>query len=286
MEEPFAQRFPGIEVRWTADRAAGTKLITEHRARRYAVDLFHFSLGGMLPVDRRRILDTNDWALWGAGPDDVLLDGKVGATHNRVYAVVYNDELVEADDLPATWEGFLEPAWRGKLVASQFLLPRLLGFLALDWGEARAADYARALIDRQRTLITRAPREGILQRGERLVAVGEFVGSALYWKSIGIPTHWAATELMPASQFGVATLVRAPHPNAAKLLAGWMTTDEAKAARERLMFSADVRPGSPSPIGAMLRASGGRIVFEDLGNMNERAAFYEQLAAIVTGQAR
>ena len=135
-------------------------------------------------------------------------------------------------------------------------------------------------------LITRAPREGILQRGERLVAIGEFVGSALYWRSLGIPTRWSATELMPATQFGVAMLAQPPHPNAARLLAGWMMTDEAKSARERLMFSADVRPGSGSPIGAMVRADGGLIVFEDLANMNERAGLYERLAAIVTGLAR
>ena len=286
IQEPFGKRFPGIEVKWTADRSAATKLITEYRASRFAVDLFHFSLGGMLPVDRRRVLGTNDWTIWGNGPEDVLLDGKVGLTHNLVYAVVYNEELVSADDLPTTWAGYLEPRWQGKLVASQFLLPRLLGFLALEWGEAKAADYARTLIDKQRTLITRAPREGILQRGERLVAVGEFVGSAMYWKSLGMPMHWAATELMPATQFGVATLVRAPHPHAAQLLAGWMTTDEAKITRERLMFSADVRPGSGSEIGALLSTKRGRIVFENLGNMTDRAALYERLSAIVTGQVR
>ena len=60
IQEPFGKRFPGIEVKWTADRSAATKLITEYRAGRFAVDLFHFPLGGMLPVDRRCVLATND----------------------------------------------------------------------------------------------------------------------------------------------------------------------------------------------------------------------------------
>ena len=89
IQEPFGKRFPGIEVKWTADRSAATKLITEYRAGRFAVDLFHFPLGGMLPVDRRCVLATNDWTIWSNGPEDVLLDGKVGVTHNLVYAVVY-----------------------------------------------------------------------------------------------------------------------------------------------------------------------------------------------------
>jgi len=89
IQEPFGKRFPGIEVKWTADRSAATRLITEYRAGRFAVDLFHFPLGGMLPVDRRCVLATNDWTIWSNGPEDVLLDGKVGVTHNLVYAVVY-----------------------------------------------------------------------------------------------------------------------------------------------------------------------------------------------------
>ena len=89
IQEPFGKRFPGIEVKWTADRSAATKLITEYRAGRFAVDLFHFPLGGMLPVDRRCVLATNDSTIWSNGPEDVLLDGKVGVTHNLVYAVVY-----------------------------------------------------------------------------------------------------------------------------------------------------------------------------------------------------
>ena len=37
IQEPFGKRFPGIEVKWTADRSAATKLITEYRAGRFAV---------------------------------------------------------------------------------------------------------------------------------------------------------------------------------------------------------------------------------------------------------
>jgi MFS family permease len=42
-----------------------------------------------------------------------------------------------------------------------------------------------------------------------------------------------AARSMPVAQFGAAPIVRAPHPNAARLLAGWLATNEAKAARER-----------------------------------------------------
>jgi ABC-type Fe3+ transport system substrate-binding protein len=283
----FARRFPGIRVTWSADRAANTKVVTEHRAGRYAVDVFTFSLGGILPLAERRMLGENDWRLWTTDSPSVLLDGTAAPLYNLVYSVAYNDALVKPADLPRSWDDLLAPRWKGKLVASQFLLPRLLGFLALEWGEARAAAFARALVDQQDTLITRAPREVILQRGERLVAVGEFVSAAMYWKaSLGLPIGWAPMPLMPAAQFVVAAMGRAPHPNAARLLAGWMITDEAKAARERLRFDADVRLGAKTNLAARLAAEGGRILYEDVPNMKARAAHYEALSAIVAGRVR
>ena len=282
----FGKRFPGIQVKWAADRAANTKIVTEHRAGRHAVDVFTFSLGGTLPLADRKMLGTNDWTIWSGDSRSALLGGTVAPLYNLVYSVVYNDTLVKPAELPKTWDDLLAPRWKGKLVASQFLLPRLLGFLALEWGPAKATEYARALVDRQDTLITRAPREVILQRGERLIAVGEFVSASLYWKSLGMPIGWVPMPIMPAAQFGVSTLASAPHPNAAKLLAGWMITPEAKAARERLRFDADVRPGAKTNLAARLFSSGGRIVYEDVENMKARAAHYEAMSAIVAGRAR
>jgi hypothetical protein len=92
--------------------------------------------------------------------------------------------------------------------------------------------------------------------------------------------------LMPAAQFGASVLARAPHPHAARLLAGWLATPEAKLARERLRFDADVRPGSSSTLAATLARAGGRLVIEDVTNMKARAASYERLSAIVTARVR
>jgi iron(III) transport system substrate-binding protein len=284
--EEFAKRFPGIRVTGSADRAANTKAITEHRAGRYAVDVLTFSLGGLMPLADRRMLGTNDWSTWNNDARSVWLDGSVAALYNLVYTIVFNERLVNRATLPKTWEDLLAPQWKGKLVASQFLLPRLLGFFALEWGEAKTIAYAKALLDQQQTLITRAPREVILQRGERLIGVGEFVSASLYWKSLGMTIGWAPMPTMPAAQFGVSVLARAPHPHAARLLAGWLTTDDAKAVRERLRFDADVRPGARTPLATLLTSSGARILYEDVPNMKARATHYEAMSALVSGRSR
>jgi iron(III) transport system substrate-binding protein len=281
----FGKRFPGIRVTWSADRAANTRIITEQRAGRYAVDVLTFSLGGVLPLAERKLLGANEWAAWGVNPQSVVLDGTAASIYHLVYTIVYNEKLVNAADLPRTWDDLLAPRWKGKLVASQFLLPRLLGFLALEWGEAKTAAYARALIEQQDTLITRAPREVILQRGERLVGVGEFVSASLYWKhSLGMPIGWAPMPTMAAAQFVVSPLARAPHPNAAKLLAGWLATAEAKAARERLRFDADLTPGAATKLAGQIAATKSKILYEDVTNMKARATLYEAMSGIVSGR--
>jgi iron(III) transport system substrate-binding protein len=282
----FGKRFPGIRVTWSADRAANTKIITEQRAGRHAVDVLTFSLGGFLPVADRRLLGAMDWSMWKIERNDVLLNGSAAALYNLVYTVVYNERLVKPDELPRTWEDLLSPRWKGKLVASQFLLPRLLGFLALEWGEEQTIAYARALIEQQDTLITRAPREVILQRGERLIGVGEFVSASLYWKkSLGMSIGWAPMPIMGAAQFVVAPLATAPHPQAAKLLAGWLASAEAKVLRERLRHDADIRSGATELAGQFATARA-KIIFETASNMKARAAHYEAMSAIVSGRVR
>jgi iron(III) transport system substrate-binding protein len=283
----FGKRFPGIRVTWSADRAANTKVITEQRARRHAVDVLTFSLGGLLPLAERRMLAAMDWSMWNVEPQSVFLDGTAAALYNLVYTIVYNESLVKADELPKTWEDLLAPRWKGKLVASQFLLPRLLGFLTLAWGEEKTIAYARALIEQQDTLITRAPREVILQRGERLIGVGEFVSASLHWKkTLGMPIGWAPMPIMAAVQFVVAPLATAPHPHAAKLLAGWLVSSEAKVLRERLRYDADIRPGAKTELGERLAATRANIILETVANMKVRAAHYEKMSAIVSGRVR
>lgn len=286
LQAEFGKRFPGIQVKWTEDLSAPTKVVAEYRAGRHAVDVFVFSLGGLVPLAERNILGPNDWALFGSPPANVFFNGNAAATHNLVFTFVYNADLVKDADLPKRWEDLLDPRWKGKLVASEFLLPRLLGFLALEWGEEKTAEFARGLRDRANILVTRAPIDAFLKSGERVATVGNLVSNAFIWKSKGVPTGWVPLSPTGAVQFAVSPLAKAPHPNAAKLLAGWMTTDEAKEARERLRFDADVRPGARTKMAAELRSRDVKLIYEDVSTMKQRADFYGKLAPIVTGQVR
>jgi len=285
ISDEFAKPFPGIKVSWTADLSAPTRIIAEARAGRNAVDVNINTLGGILPIVERDLLGENDWAAFNILPTNVFFNGRTAATHNPVYGTVHNVTLVQKAELPRTWEDLLDPKWKGRLVTSQFLFPRMLGFLAMEWGEEKTTEFAKKLLADNDVLVTRAPRESLLRTGERHMSIAEFVSGGDFWKSEGLPVEGHYVAAYPAVQFVSARLKGAPHPNAAALLAGWLATDDAKALREKLRFDSDLREGSKSAVYADLKKRGGKLLVEDPSNMAIREEAYKKLSQLVSGRA-
>jgi len=280
----FGKRFPGIEVQFTADLQGATKIIAEARAGRHSVDVWSFAIGGMIEVQKRDLLANEDWARYGIDERNVFFNGQAAATHNFIYASLYAKQYVKAADLPKTWNDFLDPKWKGKLVAQSFLLPRMMGFFALAWSPERAEQWGRALIDDQKTLIVNTPSESYLKSGERVMAVGESISLAYQYQADGVDVGYLTLDLVPAGQFVTTVLKDAPHPNAALLLAAWLASDEGRALYETLIHEADIRPGSKSPLAKEIAATGAKTILEDVNTMELRAKYYEGYAKLVRGQ--
>jgi ABC-type Fe3+ transport system substrate-binding protein len=286
IQPALAKNYPGITVRWNADVRSPPKIIAEARAGKTSLDVLVFSLGGMLPIQQRELLGTTDWKAFGVSGPAVFFGGQAGATHNIVYSVAHNTKLVKASDLPKTWQGFLDDKWTGKLMATPFLLPRLAGFLAMEWGEDKTADWLRVLINDRKVMITDAPQESILGPGERTVSITTFANTVSTLARDGVPVDWAVMEIVPAVQFAAAPFKNAPHPDAARFVAGWLASDEASAAREAANFASSVLPGATSKIAKDIAAAKGRVIVEAPDNMAVREDFYKKLSPIVTGQKK
>ena len=286
IQPALAKRFPGIKVKYNADLRSAPKIIAESRAGKTSLDVFVFSLGGVLAVQRRKLLGTTNWAAFGTKEKDTYFGGQAGATHNIIYSVMYNKNLVKAADLPGSWAEFTDTKWKDKLVASPFLLPRLTGFLAMEWGEERSSNWLRDLIGKNNIMITNAPRQGILSSGERPISITDFASVSQRLARGGAPTQYKMLDIIPAVQFCATPMKGAPHPNASKFVSAWLTTPEASAAREAFNFAASIGPGADTARAKEVNSLSGKVIVERPQNMKVRAGFYKKLSPIVTGRKK
>ena len=187
---------------------------------------------------------------------------------------------------PRQWLDILDERYQGKGTSSTFLLPRLIGGLGLAWGEDKALDFARGLRDRSDILLTRAPRESLLQSGERVYAFGEIDSLIRAVAAEGLPVSQVVPQPVVVGQFGVTIMKNAPHPNAGRLLAGFLASPEGKAARLAATSQADYGPTSDNPLAKELHSGKLQVVWDTPDNMAAREALFGRAAAILTGQAR
>jgi len=282
----FGKVFSGIEVDVLGDNDIAVKAIAEARAGRHQVDVYQNSLTGTLPVVQRDLLTVVDWSPFAIDPRNITFDGKMAMTSNIVYTVAYNNKLVKDADTPKNWIEILDERYKSKGTSSTFLLPRLVGGLSLVWGEDKALQFARDIVAKMNLLLTRAPRESLLQSGERLYAFGEIDSLIRTVAAEGLPVSQVVPEPVVVGQFGVTIMKNAPRPNAARLLAGFLASPEGKAARLKATSQADYGPTSDNELAKLLHSGKLQVAWDRPDNMAQREALFGRAAAILTGQAR
>ncbi len=282
----FAKAFPGIEVRFVGDNDVATKAITEARSGRSELDVMWNSVTATAPLVQRDMPASMDWAPFGLPAEETGFSGKMGFSNKVAYAVAFTKDGVTPDDLPKKWDDVLADKYKGKMVASLFLLPRLLGGLSLSWGMDRTVQFARDLTDKTGLMLTKAPRESLIQSGERQLAYGEIDTGFRRQIKDGKPFAITLPEPVILVQFGVTVMAKAPHPNAARLLAGWLTTPESRKARAEATGQVDYEKTSTDPFAQSLYSGARQAVFDLPTNMAQREEAIKKLGPIIAGQAR
>jgi iron(III) transport system substrate-binding protein len=280
----FNAMFPGIEVQFLGDNDIATKAIAEARAGRHQIDVFWSSLTAIMPVMQRDLIGVTDWAPFGISKASTGYDGKMAFTSNIAYAFAYNSERVKKEDLIKDWSEATNPKYKGKMAASLFLLPRMIGGLSLAWGKDKAAQFARDLMANSDLLLTRAPRDPMIQSGERLYGLGEVDSLVRQWTRSGMKIDHVIPQPVVLGQFGSTVMAKAPHPNAAKLLAGFMATPEGKKAKETATSQTDYGPTGTSELAKLIHSGKVQVVFDSLENMNQREAAIREFGPIIAGQ--
>ncbi|MBI4319948.1 MAG: extracellular solute-binding protein [Chloroflexi bacterium] len=229
--DTFKKRFPQVNLKIldvSATRAA-PRIISEVAAKAVTIDVHRGSVGALMPLLERGLLEPTDWTgVSVADPKAVLLEGRAIKIEDIPWIVFYNDKLVSPNDIPKSWEDLLAPKWTGKIAF------RLGGpFMAawpLAWGEKGALEYVNKLANQK--LIPFTDSSLLIDkvvRGEASVGMG-IASGVLGERARGAPLAIAPVSPQTTMVSVASVLKGAPHPNAARLLMAWLATKEAKEA--------------------------------------------------------
>ena len=225
-------------------RASSEKVLqrglAEARAGRFDVDVFETNGPEMEALVRERRLAP----VWSPALADLVPEARfahrmwVGA-RLVIFAIAYNTSLVKKADLPASYEGFADPRWKGKLgieAEDSDWLATLSGVL----GEAKAEEVFRDIVAANGVSVRKGHTllANLVASGEVPVALTVYNYKAEQLKRKGAPIDWYVIPPAIARVNGVGVAAKAPHPNAALLFHDFMIGAEG----QKLLLSRDFVP--------------------------------------------
>jgi len=140
----------------------------------------------------------------------------------------YNTQRVSAAELPKSFEEFAERTqWAGKVAIDYTDLEWLRGMLQFH-GEQKGTELVRRIVAGLKPVLTdgRLAMARSVAAGEYLLALNNFVNLTLNVKLAGGPIEILPLDPVALYFAQVAVNARAPHPNAARLAANFMLSQE------------------------------------------------------------
>ena len=230
--KPLADAFEkkyGIKVdlwRALSDKVL-QRVVTEARAGRHAVDVVETNGPEMEAIAQEKLLAEVRSPFLADLPANAIPAHRAWVPDRLNFFVVgYNTQKVRREELPATYEGFLDPKWRGR-IGLEATDSEWMAALFKQWGEAKGMDFFRKLAAMKPDL-----RKGHVLLAQ-LIATGEVpVGLTMYnanvesLKKKGGPIDFAPVQPVVARPQGIGVARAAPHPAAAQLFLDFVISPE------------------------------------------------------------
>jgi ABC-type Fe3+ transport system substrate-binding protein len=248
LQEAFERTYPGIKLQYSRadDSPTVLKILNEARAGHVQADVFD-SLYNMVALQRAGLVAPYRPPSFDLYPADVKnKNGYWTALVLYVFAPGVNTNLVPLEQAPKTVADLLDPKWKGKMAWNPSSIagaPGFVGYILSSLGEERGMQYLQSL-SRQQVINVEASSRAILDQvitGEYPMGLMMFNNHTVISARKGAPSAWLKIEPMPVALVAVSLLKDAPHPNAARLLIDFLTSEEA----QQVLRQADYLPALP-----------------------------------------
>jgi iron(III) transport system substrate-binding protein len=243
----FEKKYPFIRV--NLSRIGGSKIIqraeTEARAGLHAVDVIGTGeLGIVALIDRGFI------AKYASPLRESLREGFADkddlwtVQHASLLFAAYNRNLVKPNEVPKSWDDFLDPKWKGKLSLDTEAF-EWMGFLLTHMGEQRALRYFDRLTKQDvKFLRGRSLQLQLLAAGEFPITMVSNANLILDLKKAGAPIEPIRIPPVLLRPSLLLLAANAPHPHAAMLYLDFLLSKDGQhllASSGRLPARTDVQ---------------------------------------------
>ena len=236
LAEAFEKKY-GVKVElWRAlsDKVV-QRVISEAQANRHAVDVVETNGPEMEAIAQEKLLAEVHSPHLADLPGDAAAPGRSWYPDRLNFFVVgYNTEKVKREEIPSSYEGFLDPKWKGR-IGMEATDSEWMAALVKNWGEAKGMDFFRKLAAMKPDM-----RKGHVLLAQ-LVATGEVpVGLTMYQANIvslkkkGAPIDMVPVQPVVARAQGIGVARNSPHPNAALLFLDFVVSPEGQKLYESL----------------------------------------------------
>ena len=267
----FEDTYPGVSVSLITANSAELRerLFLEAQANKITVDVTDPGRDNRV-IEEDLAEDLTDIVEYlGVDPNLVYSDNRIWLKVGVPHAPICNTDRLSPADFPQSYEDLLDPSLEGEIVVEN----RLKGFVYLTnipeygdtrpglWEEDRVAEFLSAV----KANDLRAQRgNGVV--GD-LVASGE-VSCALEINLSSFQTLWskgAPLDIVPVGTVSVEPVhhfvpKNSPHPNAAKLFAAFMMSDQGRALWTQVRPTSDLTLSEDTDYANLMKSKGSAIV--------------------------
>jgi len=227
---PFVKAFnkehPNIKAGFQRSHGgqAMERLIREVQTGSVPYDVVHIHPDYMQEFIQMDVMEKVDWAGLGVYPEFIHFDSRFVGAFADPFVFIFNTNLVKKGEEPKSYEDFLDPKWKGKVVVDT----RPSGFLRLAgaWGPEKVLAYLRRLKENDPIFLRGQTQTATLMAaGDYYMSVSMYLSSYVHVaEKKGGPLGFSVPDPLPTANTDYGIIKGIKNPNAAKVFLTWLGT--------------------------------------------------------------